>query len=61
MNMVSMTRAGVGAKELEMSSSNCVWAEAKALIALPSPAGTIARFEVMAPSAAFNVETTGCG
>ncbi len=43
-----------------MSSTKCVAFEAKALM-LPLFAGTIAMFEVIAPSNAFNVDTNGCG
>src|ERR1035437_6317365 len=42
----------------EMSKIICVRSLAKALIH-PLAVGTIARFEVMAPSSAFSVETTG--
>ena len=41
-----------------MSRINCVRSEAKASVE-PSLLGTIAMFEVMAPSSAFSVETFG--
>src|ERR1019366_6155333 len=42
----------------EISTIRCVWSLAKALID-PLVAGTIARFEVIAPSSAFSVDTSG--
>src|SRR5271157_2520873 len=42
-----------------MSSTSCVRLEAKASI-LPLLVGTIAMFDVTAPSIAFSVETPGC-
>jgi len=47
-----------GAKYAEMSSTNWVMPEAYASI-LPLTLGTMAMFEVIHPSAAFSVETTG--
>src|SRR5258708_28643087 len=58
-NVITLLQ-GKPAKYPEMSSTRCVAFEEKALI-LPLFAGTIAMFEVIAPSNAFNVDTNGCG
>src|SRR5580698_4013834 len=53
-------RSLYGAKYPEISRINCVepWAHASVL---PSVLGTMAMFDVTAPSLAFSVDTVGCG
>jgi hypothetical protein len=51
-------RAGYGAKKPKMSSTRWVGSDANALTE-PFLVGTIAMFEVIAPSTAFSVATTG--
>jgi len=56
--MPSSLRGLYCAKYPKMSITTCVELLAKALI-VPFVVGTIAMFEVIAPSTAFNVDTTG--
>ena len=56
---LGMPHGCYGAKYPLISRRRCVWFVVKALTAPPVPAGTMAAFDVSAPSWAFSVETPG--